>query len=158
MRRTDREITDTEGIISIIEGCSVVRLGLKGDGYPYVVPMHFGYEYIDGTFVFYMHCAKEGRKLELLKRDPRVCLEMDCGMELISGGDEACRWGASYASVIGYGKGEIVSEVPRKIRALKLLMEHQTGREFEITPKMTEAVEVIAVSLSSVTAKARKKQ
>ncbi|MBO7700241.1 MAG: pyridoxamine 5'-phosphate oxidase family protein [Eubacteriaceae bacterium] len=158
MRRTDREITDLREITSIIDNCNVLRLGLNGEDFPYVVPMHFGYEYTEGTFVFYLHGAKEGKKLTLLARDPRVCVEMDCGMELISGGDTACEWGASYASVIGFGKGEILTDVPEKIKGLKLLMKHQTGRDFEITERMASAVEVIEVRLSSFTAKARKKQ
>ena len=46
-------------------------------GVPYIVPLNYGYEYADGELTFYFHSAKEGRKLEILKKNPTVCLELD---------------------------------------------------------------------------------
>ncbi|MBO4361141.1 MAG: pyridoxamine 5'-phosphate oxidase family protein [Eubacteriaceae bacterium] len=158
MRRTDREITDIGEIIGIIESAGVLRLGLFSDEYPYVVPMHFGYEYADGVFTFYVHCAREGRKLDLIDRDPRVCIELEGGTRLISGGDVPCEWGAEYSCVMGFGTAVRLTDTGEKIKGLSLLMKHQTGREFEITPGMTKAVEVIAVRIGSISAKARKVQ
>lgn len=158
MRRTDRQITDIEEILTIVGGAGVLRLGLSGEEYPYVVPMHYGYEYHDGTFTFYLHGAGEGRKLELIDRDPRVCVELESETELISGGEVPCAWGAAYASFIGFGKAVRVADTSEKIRGLKLLMQHQTGKHFGITEEMADAVEVIAVMVNSFSAKARKKQ
>ena len=51
-----------------------------------------------------MHCAKEGHKLDLIRSNPNVCIEVESDVELISGGDVACKYGASFASVIGRGR------------------------------------------------------
>ena len=43
---------------------------------PYIVPLHYGYEYTEGILIFYMHCAKEGHKLDLIRSNPNVCIEV----------------------------------------------------------------------------------
>ena len=57
MRKTDREITDLNEIVGLIEGCDTQRLGFNDDGCPYIVPLSFGYELVDGAFVCYVHVA-----------------------------------------------------------------------------------------------------
>ena len=66
--------------------------------YPYIVPLHYGYEYKEGILIFYMHCAKEGHKLDLIRSNPNVCIEIESDVELISGGDVACKYGISLPS------------------------------------------------------------
>lgn len=56
------------------------------DNIPYIVPLNFEYQ----ENVFYMHCAKEGRKLEMIKENPFVCFEMDQGS--VKTADEACKF------------------------------------------------------------------
>ena len=87
MRRKDREITDMQQILNIIDKCKILRLGLFDKDYPYVVPLLYGYEYADSRLVFYMHSAKEGHRLVLIADNPLVCVELDGDVELISGGE-----------------------------------------------------------------------
>ena len=157
MRRKDREVTDRKELYRIIEKAKILRLGLMDETYPYVVPVHFGFECTFGTWVFYMHCAGEGKKLDLIRKNPHVCVEMDCEAELISGGEEACRYGSSYASVIGFGKAEIVEDTEAKIHALSFLMQNQTGKTFAFTKEMTDRVAVIRVTLDEISGKERRK-
>lgn len=77
MRRKDREITDICAILELVSECKVCRLAMTDGGIPYIVPLNYGYEYADGALTFYFHSAKEGRKLEILKKNPAVCLELD---------------------------------------------------------------------------------
>ena len=156
MRRTDREVRDISDILAIVEGARVLRLGLYDGEYPYIVPLHYGYEYADGTLTFYMHSAREGRKLDLIRRDGRAFIELDSDEALISGGDAACAYGASFASVMGRGEAVLVADADEAVRGLKLLMKHQTGRDFDMTPAMASAVQVIRVRLLDFTAKARR--
>lgn len=157
MRRKDREITQTDRILDIADRAGILHLGLFDDGYPYVVPLHYGYEYRDGAIVFFMHSAKEGHKLDLIRNNPHVCVELECDVEPVSGGDEPCQYGAYYASVIGQGTAEIIDEEKEKIRALQLLMKNQTGRDFEIDSRMAASVTVIKAVIDQFTAKARSK-
>jgi nitroimidazol reductase NimA-like FMN-containing flavoprotein (pyridoxamine 5'-phosphate oxidase superfamily) len=155
MRRKDREVTDRGEIREILSRARVLRLGLYDGEYPYVVPMHYGFLFEDGELRFYTHCAREGRKLELLRRDGRVFVELDTDEALIPG-EKPCAWGARYASVMGRGRASIVEDEEEKRRALALLMKTQTGRELSFTPQMAAAVTVLRIDVETYTAKARR--
>lgn len=157
MRRSDREITDVFEIQQILDKTKILHLGLFDEGYPYIVPLHYGYELVDGKLTFFIHGAREGHKLDLIRSNPNVCVELDCDIELISGGEVPCKYGSTYSSVIARGKAELVTDEAEKIHGLNLLMEHQTGRTFEFDSRMAAAVAVIKVSVDSYSAKARKK-
>lgn len=156
MRRKDREITDINEILELVVKTDVLHLGLFDGDYPYIVPLHYGYEYADGTLTFYMHGAKEGHKIDLINANPNVCVELENDVELIPG-DVACAYGSSYFSIMGRGTASIVTDEEEKIKGLKLLMENQTGRAFEIDARMAAAVAVIKVTTDNFTAKARRK-
>ena len=78
MRRNDREVTDIAKISDIISKCHCCRLGFYDAGKVYIVPLNFGYEETNGTWIFYFHGAAEGRKIDLIKQthhagfDPRA--------------------------------------------------------------------------------------
>ena len=50
MRRADREVTDRQEILAILNQCTVGHLALVDPyGEPYLVPMNFGWEDKEGT-------------------------------------------------------------------------------------------------------------
>lgn len=157
MRRKDREVTDIQEILRIVSKAKILHLGLSDGDFPYIVPLHYGYEYTEDKqeLTFFMHGAKEGHKLDLIRMDPNACVELECDIELVSGGDDPCKYGSAYASVMGRGRVEIVEDAQEKIRGLKLLMKHQTGRDFAIDERMSSAVVVLKISLFEFTGKSR---
>jgi len=157
MRRTDREVKDINEIRQILDEAKIMRLGLFDGDYPYVVPVHYGYELEDGILTFYAHGVKEGHKIDLINANPAACVELDCDVELIEAGDVACGYGSTFSSVIARGKVELVADADEKVHGLKVLMRHQTGREFEMNEKMAAAVAVLKFTSTDFTAKARKK-
>lgn len=162
MRRKDREIVDIDAIDGIVAEAKIARLGLFDEGYPYVVPVHYGYEWLNRDdedarrLVFYIHGAREGHKLDLIRENPHVCVELDCDGGIIAG-KVACDYGASYASVIGRGTAEILEDSDEKAHGLALLMREQVGKDFSFTPAMTRAVSIIRVTVDGrmLTAKSR---
>ena len=107
MRRKDREIAGFDEQLQIIRGCDSCVIALNDDGFPYVVPLNFGTAVEDGQLYLYFHCAGEGKKLELIRRDNRATFEMDCGHNFILYEERmSCTMG--YASVIGHGVIEFV--------------------------------------------------
>ncbi len=159
MRRKDREVTDIQEILQIVGKAKTLHLGLIDGDHPYIVPLHYGYEYAEDKheLTFYLHGAKEGHKLDLIEKNPNACIELECDIELVSGGDNPCKYGSTYASVIGKGRVKILQDIQERIKGLKLLMKNQTGREFDIDERMASSVAVIKISLSEFTAKARPK-
>lgn len=157
MRRADREVTDYQQIKSIIEQAKVVHIGMIDNDRPYVVPMQYGFVFADGTLTLYVHCAKEGRKLDILKKNPCVFIELETNVAIVSGGDIPCKYGSEYASVMGDGTAVVVEDAAEKIFGLQLMMKTQSGRDFEITEGMAASVTVLRIDVPCVTAKRRAK-
>jgi nitroimidazol reductase NimA-like FMN-containing flavoprotein (pyridoxamine 5'-phosphate oxidase superfamily) len=156
MRRKDREVSDTEALLEIIKSCKVCRLGMAEDSLPYIVPLNFGYEYQNGVLTLYFHSALEGKKIDILKKNKKVCFEMDGEHQLTTGTDD-CGYGFNFASVIGFGTVEFVEETIEKIHGLSLIMKHQTeeDREFVFPEAQVQATAVYKLRSDSFTGKRR---
>lgn len=153
MRRKDREVTDPKRIADVISRCSCCRIGFYDDGEVYIVPLNFGYEIKDDTYILYFHGAKEGRKIDLIQKNPHVGFEMDTDYAF-NEGDIACGYSARFQSIIGNGVMSIESELEEKKRELSLLMEHNTGkREWNFDDKMLNAVVVFKLVVSKMSCK-----
>ena len=137
MRRSDREVKDISEMLEIIEKCEVCVVALNGeDGFPYIVPLNFGYCEENGKTVFYFHCAMQGKKLDLIRRDNRASFEMSCSCQLVPRDNEGeCTM--AYESVVGRGRIEFV-EKEEKINALRVLMKHYHKGEFTINEAVAE--------------------
>ena len=154
MRRSDKEIKDIQEILAVIDECKVIRLAMVDEGAPYVVPLSFGYTYENGSFTFYCHSAREGRKIDILRKDPTVAFELDCRGQLQTG-SEPCKYSYYYSSVLGDGTAKFL-QGEEKCAGLSALMRHMAGREDTFTAEMAERVEVIAIHVKSLSAKERK--
>ncbi len=82
MRRRDREVTDFETILSIIDECHVLRIGLSDGDFPYIVPLNFAYTVSGEQLSFYVHGAMAGRKYELMCKNRKCSFEMDIPLEM----------------------------------------------------------------------------
>ena len=154
MTRRERQVTDIDEIIKILDKSKVLHLGMVDGDEPYVVPMNYGYIMEDGKLTIYLHGANRGRKLDLIRANPKVFFEMCCDIVPFEG-DVACKYGITYASVMGRGVAEIVEDVEEKKLALSVLMKTQTGKDFEFEDKMAEVVGVIRIDVLEYTAKHR---
>lgn len=153
MRRNDREVTDPARIADIIDRCACCRIGFCDDGEVYIVPLSFGYEAKDGAYVFYFHGAREGRKMDLIRKNPRVGFEMDTNYALHEA-DLACGYSARFQSVIGSGVMSMVPEPEEKKRGLSLLMEHLAGkREWEFDGNKLDSVSVFKLEVTKMSCK-----
>ena len=97
MRRRDREVTDSNEIIHILDTGKVLHLGLVDQGKPYIVPMNYGYILEGDKLVFYLHGALEGRKLDIIRNNSDCCVQIECDVQPFPG-KVACQYGCSYYS------------------------------------------------------------
>ena len=155
MRRKDRQITDLEAIRAILDKAKVLHLAMIDGDRPYVVPLNYGYTLENGALTLYLHSAREGRKLDVLRQNDRVAFVLETNVSQVSGGDIPCKYGEAYASVMGEGRAVLLTDSAEKMAALSILMKTQTGRTFSFTPEMTDGVAVIRLDVDSFTAKAR---
>jgi len=159
VRRKDKEIPEQAGLERILSRARVCRLGLVAEGpegpVPYVVPVFFASR--EGRL--YVHCAEEGRKLDLLAANPRVCVEVD-ELRAIEPADKPCAFSSVFRSVIAFGTASQVRDPAAKREALDLLMAKYAGRRtgpgFEFSDATLEHTVVLEIALSRITGKQSK--
>lgn len=154
MRRLDRAVTEKAELIEILNRCKVCRVAIYDQPFPYIVPLNYGYEVKDDIFYIYLHCAKVGKKIDLLRKHPHVCLEMDGAHQLTASGDQACDYSYYYESIIAAGIAEFIENNDEKRHGLSCLMKQQTGKVFtEFAQPGVDAVAVIRVTIQKISGK-----
>lgn len=148
MRRKEKEITDKDAILAVIEKSRVCRLGLSVDNRPYIVPLNFGYR----DDVLYFHGALEGRKIDMLRENPQVCFEFDIDAG-VQPAEKACQWAMHFQSVIGFGQASLVEDPAEKVLALEVIMAQYSGRAFTFGDATVRKTAVIRVAVDSMTGK-----
>lgn len=154
MTKRERQVTDREEIVEILDKCKILHLGLVDGDEPYVVPMNYGYTMEGDDLTLYMHCAVKGRKLDIIRENPKVFFQMECDVEPFAG-RVACQYGTTYASIMGRGVAELVEDVEEKKSALSVFMKSQTGKDFSFDDRMVSIVAIIKVRALDYTAKRR---
>lgn len=154
MTRRERQVTDINEILKILDNSKVLHLGLVDGDEPYVVPMNYGYTYEDDKLTIWLHCARQGRKLDVMRANPKVFFEMEYGITPFEG-EVACKYGITYSSLMGRGVATIIEDVETKKIALSSLMKVQTGKDFTFEDRMAEVVGVVRIDVIEFTAKHR---
>lgn len=158
MRRTDREVTEQKKINEIVSNCYCCRIGFCEEGEVYIVPLNFGYEEKEGKYTFYFHSAREGRKINMIRKQNSVGFEMDGNYQLKES-ETPCNYSAFYQSVIGTGKISFVNDTKAKKRALRLIMKHTTGKEdWDFSDEMLDCVCVFQLEVEKLSCKENRKQ
>ncbi len=121
--------TEQSEIDSVIKRCQVCYVGMTDEnGMPYVLPFNFGY--FDGTI--FLHGAQEGKKIDILKNNPNVCIVFSTDHALNKQSEEmACSYSMHYRSVQAFGKVEFVEDYDEKITLLNHVMAMYTKKEFQ---------------------------
>jgi len=152
--RRELEVTDPSEILAILDKAKIVHIGLVDGDEPYVIPMNYGYTMQEGKLTLYLHGAKWGRKLDIMRANPKVFFSLECDVQPFEG-DIACRYGTAYSSIMGKGTAEILEDVEAKKSGLSVFMKTQTGKDFTFSEKMVSIVSVIKIDVSWYTAKHR---
>jgi len=149
MRRKDKEVTDPGIIAELLGSAEICRVAMVDNGEPYVIPLNYGY----WDNALYMHSAAAGRKIHILKRNSRVCFEIESSISIVRSA-EPCHWGTRARSLIGYGNVEILTDREQKKQGLDIIMRQhgKTGPNL-YDEKQLDAILVLKVVIESVTCK-----
>ena len=155
MRRSDREITDKQAIEALIAREQILRVAFYDNGDLYIVPVNYGYTRKNDQYTFYFHGAKAGRKYALSKANPRVGFEIDGGYQLMEN-MEACRFSASFQSVIGTGTLRLVDDPAEKKQGLDALMRQTTRRsDWDFPDATLQSTAVFELAVDQISCKAK---
>ncbi|MBN1226933.1 MAG: pyridoxamine 5'-phosphate oxidase family protein [Deltaproteobacteria bacterium] len=149
MRRKEKELLDKESIKAIIKECSVCRLGLSVNDNPYIVPVSFGF---DGLSI-YFHTAIEGKKIEYIQANNKVCFEFEHKVQLAPDQKDPCKWTFSFQTVIGYGKIHELTEKDQKINGLSHIMAQYSKRKWVFNEEILKMIRLWKISIENMTAK-----
>jgi len=149
MRRKEKEIKDVNEIFQVIKKCQVCRLGLSQNDVPYIVPVSFGY---DGT-TLYFHSAREGKKVDILAVNNKVCFEFEAGVKIIENEAKPCNWSFSYQSVIGFGEVEELSTPEDKLQGLHCIMAQYSDKKWSFEDLPLNGIRVWAIHIDNMTGK-----
>ncbi|MCH5463033.1 pyridoxamine 5'-phosphate oxidase family protein [Lactobacillus sp. LC28-10] len=157
MRRTDREITDVAAKLDIIEDAHIINLGVLDFPAPYVVPSNYGYEFTDNQLHLYIHGAAKGKRRGLIAANPAVSFSIiaDSSLDTPAEGAPLSHYSYFYRSVLGTGNATLVSDLPEKEHALRLLLKHENGHDVpgEISQQDLAHVGVIRIDVDQFTGK-----
>jgi uncharacterized protein len=152
MRRADREISGIGQIEEIINKSDVCRIAFANNNYPYMVTMNFGYTNDPGRS-FYFHCAKEGKKLEMMRINNHVCFELDTDHKIFKG-KRGCDWGMTFSSVLGYGNISEVTDNKERIKGLNSIMSHYGGEGvYEFDDRVLDNTIILRLDIVEMTGK-----
>ena len=155
MRRADRELKDLQSIEGILRACDTAIVAMTDDeGWPYCVPVNYGFAFTDGALTLYFHGAKDGKKAELLKRNPRVSACMYRCLELQKA-DTACGFSAAYESVMAFGYACMLESEEELMMGLRAIMEKAGGAGLPYDQGVLSKTAVFAIRVERFTAKRR---
>lgn len=152
MRRSECEATDRVMIERILQRATVCHVAMVDAGEPYVIPMNCGW---DGEHLL-LHSAAQGRKIDILQTNARVCIEIEEDVERVTGAaGEDCT--ENYVTVIGTGTASFVLDPVAKSRNLNAIIRQcYAGFPGEIfTEETLGRVAVIEVSFDRLTCKVK---
>ncbi|MGA1977179.1 MAG: pyridoxamine 5'-phosphate oxidase family protein [Bacteroidales bacterium] len=152
MRKKEKEVTDIYEIESIISNSDVCRIALADGNIPYIVTMNFGYCGGNNKRI-YFHCAPEGRKIDIIRKNNYACFEMDTG-HVIRESKSPCNFSMEYKSIVGYGHISLVMDETEKISGLNAIMSHYSGcNKFVYKKSGFDAVQVLRLDITELKGK-----
>ena len=159
MRRKDKDITNIDDILSIIKKCKVCRIGLSENNKPYIVPLNYGFNFVNNTLTLFFHSAHVGKKMDIIKNNNNACFEIDCDTGLIET-SRPCSYSYAFKSIIGFGKIIFLEDIDEKVEGLNKIINHQTEKNTSsvFPPEELEKVAVYKMVVNEFTGKQKNTQ
>ncbi len=149
MRKANQEITDPKVKEGILAQSNICRIAMNDAEAPYILPFNYGYR----DNCLYIHSAAEGKKIDLIKNNSKVCFEIEDEAEIVKH-EKACNWATTYKSIVGYGKMSIINDYDEKCQALEIIMkQHGSTAHNHFEEKQVNAVVILKLTITHVTGK-----
>jgi nitroimidazol reductase NimA-like FMN-containing flavoprotein (pyridoxamine 5'-phosphate oxidase superfamily) len=143
-----KDIAEIGQLEEIISKCQICHVAMSDGEFPYVLGFNFGYK--DG--IIYLHSVAYGKKIDILKKNPNVCVSFSNDYNLFARNKEVgCSWRMAYRSVLAYGKAEFVNDYDEKLLGLNLLMSQYTSEEFKFNKPAVDNITIIRIRVNELT-------
>jgi len=148
----NRALDNPRDLIDIIEKCDICYVSMvDNENKPYVIPMNFGFA--NNTIL--LHGAKQGKKIDILKNNPNVCIVFSTDHQLRWQNEEvACSWSMKYRSVLAFGQVEFIDDNKEKEILLHQFMKSYSPKNFKFSKPSLEEVQLIKVPVDKMEGRA----
>lgn len=151
MRRRDKEVTDHAELVKPLKEADYVTLALYRDNVPYIATLSHGYDEANNRI--YFHCAREGKKVDILRDNPVVW-----GQALIDGGYQQGSCDHLYHTTQFKGIVSFVEDYEEKRRALEIMVKQLDDKpgdiiESQVKPGSVSKVHVGRIDVVEMTRK-----
>ncbi|SEA79975.1 hypothetical protein SAMN05660420_03225 [Desulfuromusa kysingii] len=148
MRRSDKAVIDQDTIEKILRTGRTCQLAFSAEPVPYQVTLNYSYH--EGSL--YFHAAREGRKIDLIRKHGQSAFTIVLDLGLITG-DRACDWTVRFQSVVGHGQITLFESFAEKRHALDLFMAQYSDAAFNYPDEMIQATAVFKLEIEAMTVK-----
>lgn len=145
MRRKDRQNNSPDFLNYVLDHASHIYVAFMDGEYPYCLPFNFA---VIGNKI-YIHCAREGKKLDLIHKNPHAAFSIAIDEEINT--EEATTY---YKSVCGKGLASIVEDSEEKRQALNVLGSRYKARCAQpATDRDVNRVDIIRLDIEEMNGK-----
>ncbi|MBN1777909.1 MAG: pyridoxamine 5'-phosphate oxidase family protein [Clostridiales bacterium] len=127
-------------------------LGVCDAGQPYIVPLT--YAYLDGIIVF--HCALEGKKLDCIRANPRVCFTAGRQFGGVCRHPQGAHCSDNDESVICYGIARILTDEKERLEALNAFNRSIQPDAKDLSPDDIRRCHAVEIRISEMTGRQRR--
>ena len=114
MRRAKQNLGTKVAEEIMNEGQTGIFAVIGDEGYPYGVPVNFAY--CDGKI--YFHCAKEGHKIDAIKKEPKVSFTVITSDEV-----RPATFDTKYKSAIAFGEARLLDDDDTILKGIRLIVD-----------------------------------
>ena len=147
IRRSEKAITDTKEMQSILLESKYMTIAMCHDNSPYLVTLSHGYDPFQNSLFF--HCASEGKKIDYMKNTEEIW-----GETFIDKGYAKGECNHHYASVHFKGAVSFISDVTEKREILTLMinqLEDDEQLREEVKKKQLMETAIKRVTIGKIT-------
>jgi len=151
MRKVNQKIKDKATFEEILSTSEICRLGFIDHNRPYILPLNYGYQ----DNCIYIHCANEGKKIDLIKQNNYVCIEIEQSTK-IEKYEKACKWTTTYRSLIGYGFVKIITDEEQKREGMDIIMKHNganASHDLNYESNKIASMSILKIEITEMTGK-----
>jgi nitroimidazol reductase NimA-like FMN-containing flavoprotein (pyridoxamine 5'-phosphate oxidase superfamily) len=127
MKADYHPVQDNREVERMLEGTYHGVLTMSTGGEPYGVPLNHAYQ----SGKFYFHCAPEGKKLDCIRENPKVCYVVGRHWGSPEDFKQDMKCHGRWESVIAHGRAVIIEDRERLREAFSVFMAYYGNPDYE---------------------------
>ena len=143
IRRKEKEIKSKDEITNILKNTRYVTIAMCEENIPYLVTLTYGYD--SKKNAIYFHCAKEGKKIDILRKNNVVW-----GQALIDKGYVLGKCDHLYETAHFMGNVTFIDDISEKKHALETMIKQQEQSPEEVIKKQISEESLKRVNIGRI--------